>query len=245
MSAKVEDGIAEAHRIVEASFVAALGIGQKGGSLPPATFTEVAFAGRSNVGKSSLINALVERRGLVRTSSTPGCTRQINVFEVKARDGLVLNLIDLPGYGFAKRSKEERKAWAQLIEGYLHTRPSLATLVVLFDARRGLEDDDRELVDFALTPRERTLRKLDVVLCATKVDKIPKSEERAGIERLKKTIKGRVVACSAVTGRGLGGLWRAIRSSALGTPSNSEARTIGKSPPVAPSEDCYEAGKPA
>jgi GTP-binding protein len=97
----------EGLRIVEAQFVAAQGI--SGGSLPAPTFTEIAFAGRSNVGKSSLINALVERKSLVRTSSTPGCTRQVNVFETRAKDGTVLHLVDLPGYGYAQRSKDERK----------------------------------------------------------------------------------------------------------------------------------------
>ena len=235
MNAQPADAIPEPLRIVEAKFTAAIGIGSNQ-SLPPPILTEVAFAGRSNVGKSSLINALIERRGLVRTSSTPGCTRQINLFEVKARDGLTLGLADLPGYGFAKRSREERRAWGDLIEGYLKTRASLATLVVLFDARRGLEDDDLELVQFAMAPRARTLRGLDVVLCATKVDKIPKSEERAVVDRLKKTVTGRVVACSAVSGRGRGALWRAIRASAIGVVPSPE--------PVIPQESASDGTLP-
>lgn len=205
----------DAFQIVDAKFVAGVGIG-KTGSLPPPTFTEIAFAGRSNVGKSSLINSLVERRGLVRTSSTPGCTRQVNLFEVKARDGLSLVLADLPGYGFAKRSKEERKAWAELIEGYLRTRASLATVVVLFDARRGLEDDDRELVEFARTPRGKSLRALDVVLVATKIDKVPRSQEKSVLAKLGKSIGGHVLGYSSVEGRGREALWRALRKSAFG-----------------------------
>src|SRR5262245_28482094 len=105
--------------IVAAAFVAGA---PPGGSLPPPTHVEIAFAGRSNVGKSSLINTLVNRRNLVRTSSTPGSTRQINLFEVKARDEAVLHIVDLPGYGFAKRSKGEQLAWKKLIEDYLATR---------------------------------------------------------------------------------------------------------------------------
>ena len=181
------------------------------------SFTEIAFCGRSNVGKSSLINSLVERRGLVRTSSTPGCTRQVNLFEVHAKDGLALVLADLPGYGFARRSKDERKQWAELIEGYLRTRASLATIVILIDARRGLEEDDLELVQFALAPRERTLRPLDVVLVATKLDKIPRSQERSVFDRLKKEVGRGVIGYSAVRGDGREALWRALRKSAIGT----------------------------
>ncbi len=204
----------EGLQIVDAKFIAAVGIG--GGSLPPPTYTEIAFCGRSNVGKSSLINSLVERRGLVRTSSTPGCTRQVNLFEIRARDGLALVLADLPGYGFAKRSKDERKQWAELIEGYLRTRASLATIVVLFDARRGLEEDDLELVEFALAPRERTLRPLSVVLVATKLDKVPRSQERLVLDRLKRDVGRGVIGYSAVTGDGRGAVWRALRKSAIG-----------------------------
>jgi GTP-binding protein len=207
---------ADAMRIVDARFVAAVGIG-KSGSLPPPTFTEIAFAGRSNVGKSSLINSLVERRGLVRTSSTPGCTRQVNLFEVRAKDGLTLVLADLPGYGFAKRSKDERKQWAELIETYLRSRASLATIVILVDARRGLEPDDQELIDFAKAPRDRTLRPLDVVLIATKLDKVPRSQERSALDKLKKTMGRSVLGYSAITGEQRDDVWRALRKSAIGT----------------------------
>ena len=83
---------------------------------------EIAFAGRSNVGKSSLLNKLMNRKNLARTSSTPGCTRQINFFSVRTAQGINLSLVDLPGYGYAKRSKDERKLWAELIDGYLDSR---------------------------------------------------------------------------------------------------------------------------
>jgi ribosome biogenesis GTP-binding protein YsxC/EngB len=126
---------------IEAEFVGAVGVGSDPTSLPIAS-VEVAFAGRSNVGKSSLINTLVQRKGLVRTSGTPGCTRQINFFSIRARDDFALVCVDLPGYGFAKRSKGEREQWADLIEGYLKRRPTLRALVLLVDARRGLEEDD-------------------------------------------------------------------------------------------------------
>src|SRR6185503_16837281 len=109
-------------QIIDASFVAGAASMD---SLPPPVTAEVAFAGRSNVGKSSLINALIERKGLVRTSSTPGSTRQINLYEVRAADGMVVRLVDLPGYGFTRRSKAEMASWAQLIEGYLSDRVTL------------------------------------------------------------------------------------------------------------------------
>src|SRR5262249_28996201 len=104
------------HRIIDAEFIAGASAAS---SLPPPTTVEIAFAGRSNVGKSSLINALVGRKNLVRTSSTPGSTRQINLYAARAADGAVLHLIDLPGYGFTRRSKAEMAAWAALIERYL------------------------------------------------------------------------------------------------------------------------------
>src|SRR5215472_8857167 len=108
-------------RVVEAKFVAsAVDVA----SLPPPTAVEVAFAGRSNVGKSSLLNAMMQRRGLARTSSTPGCTRQLNIFDVRCADGLSLRFVDLPGYGWARRSKVERTQWQSMIEGYLQKRAS-------------------------------------------------------------------------------------------------------------------------
>src|ERR1700759_4966605 len=97
---------ANAPRIVNAEFATAA---KSDGEFPPPTRIEIACAGRSNVGKSSLLNKLMNRRNLARTSSTPGCTRQINFFEVRTAGGVNLSLVDLPGYGYAKRSKDERK----------------------------------------------------------------------------------------------------------------------------------------
>src|SRR5208283_1829710 len=116
--------------VVDAAFVAGA---VDAASLPPPTLVEVAFAGRSNVGKSTLLNAMMERRGLARTSNTPGCTRQLNMFEVRCNDGLELRFADLPGYGWAKRSKAERSQWQEMIEGYLKGRAGLKAVVVLVD----------------------------------------------------------------------------------------------------------------
>jgi GTP-binding protein len=110
--------------------------------LPGATLPEVAFAGRSNVGKSSLINALTGRRTLARTSQTPGRTRQLNFFDLGGR----LALVDLPGYGYARASKSDIKAWTTLVLDYLRGRPALRRVCILIDARRGIVDADRKVM---------------------------------------------------------------------------------------------------
>ena len=112
------------------------------GQLPAGGLPEVAFAGRSNVGKSSLINALTGRNRLARTSVTPGRTRQINFFELGER----LYLADLPGYGYARAAKTEIAAWTRLVRGYLKGRPNLARVFLLIDSRHGSKDSDRDLM---------------------------------------------------------------------------------------------------
>ena len=106
--------------------------------LPPTTLSEVAFAGRSNVGKSSLLNALTARKTLARTSHTPGRTRQVNFFDMAGR----LLLVDLPGYGYARASKTEVQRWTALIDSYLKGRPQLRRVLLLIDSRHGLKDID-------------------------------------------------------------------------------------------------------
>ncbi len=128
--------------------------------LPPAEFPEVAFAGRSNVGKSSLINALTGRRGLARTSNTPGRTQQINIFALGGR----LMLVDLPGYGYARAPKAHSKAWRALVADFLRGRPTLRRVCLLIDARHGAKDSDRALMrmlDSAAVPYQAVLTKAD------------------------------------------------------------------------------------
>ena len=130
--------------------------------LPDFELPEVAFVGRSNVGKSSLINALSNRKGLARVSNTPGRTRQVNLFRV--RDQLLL--ADLPGYGFARVSKAEAAAWNDLITAYLHTRSNLRRVMLLLDARRGIMESDRQvmsLLEDAATGYQLVLTKADAL----------------------------------------------------------------------------------
>lgn len=135
---------------------------------PPPDRPEVAFAGRSNVGKSSLINTLVNRRKLVKTSGKPGHTQLVNFFDLNGE----LYLVDLPGYGYAKVPEEVKNAWGPMIEGYLANRPNLDVLVCIMDLRRGVEEDDLELIHaaphFGVQP----------ILVFTKADKLGKQARR-------------------------------------------------------------------
>jgi len=179
--------------------------------LPPPVAIEVAFAGRSNVGKSSLLNALVRQHRLARTSSTPGCTRQISLFEARARDGLVLHLVDLPGYGYADRSKAERARWGPLVENYLALRPTLGCLVLLFDARRGLEAEERELLDFVRRASHPSRPLVATILVATKLDKVPASRQTSRLGALKREAGQSVIGFSVQDRTAVPELWRAIR----------------------------------
>jgi len=192
--------------IVDASFVAA---SKTLAELPPEQGPELAFAGRSNVGKSSLLNLLLGRRRLVRTSTTPGCTRQLAFFHARARDGRAFLLVDLPGYGYAKRSKGERRSWARLVEDYLGTRAALRAVVVLLDARHGVTDTDAQLLELLDTgARARP----HVIVVATKADKLQKSRQRAAIDALERAAGRKLIATSAVSGQGVEAIWRALRA---------------------------------
>ncbi len=200
---------AQETRVVDAKFVAGA---VDAASLPPPTLVEVAFAGRSNVGKSSLLNAMMQRRGLARTSNTPGCTRQLNVFEVRCSDGLVLRFVDLPGYGWARRSKTERTQWQSMIEGYLQGRAGLRAVVLLVDVRRGVEDEERQLVDFLQEPRKVSdPRPLEVLLVATKIDKVGAAGRKLALEELRRRAGVRAIGFSAMTGEGRDELWERVR----------------------------------
>lgn len=134
----------------------------KGGWRPEATLPEIAFAGRSNVGKSSLLNTLLKRKALARVSHTPGRTRQINFFSVNKQ----FVLADLPGYGYAKISKQRKAEWRPLIEGYLKSSDKLAGVVLLLDVRHEPSPDDLQMLDFLAELGAPT------IVVVTKVDKI-------------------------------------------------------------------------
>ncbi len=201
-------------RVIEAEFAA--GATAVAG-LPPPMFAEIAFAGRSNVGKSSLMNALLGRRNLVRTSNTPGCTRQLNVFAARLDDGLAVHFVDLPGYGYAKRSKGESKGWGPMLEGYLLERATLRAVFVLVDIRRGVEQEERDLLEFlAAPPRAQRTLPTSVIVCATKVDKLSVSAQKPALRALAKASGLEVLGTSAETLLGRELLWARIRKAVSG-----------------------------
>ena len=140
-------------------------------NLPPEKLNEVGFVGRSNAGKSSLVNALTGRKSLARVSQTPGATRQINFFDLGGR----LMLVDLPGYGFAKRSKTESDSWQEMIFSYLRRRARLRRVLLLIDARRGVMDSDQQVMALL----DQTAVSYGLVL--TKADELKASERASAI----------------------------------------------------------------
>jgi len=148
-------------------------------TLPPPGPPEICFAGRSNVGKSSLINALTNRGGLARASNTPGRTRELNYFNVDDR----LRIVDLPGYGYARASKTDIAKWTALTRAFLRGRAPLRRVFILIDSRHGIKDSDRELMAM-LDEAAVTYQ-----LVFTKIDKIKAPELQKGLSRAQKTIK--------------------------------------------------------
>jgi GTP-binding protein len=170
---------------------------------PDYSYPEVAFAGKSNAGKSSLINVLVNRKKLAQTSTTPGKTRLLNFFVVNRR----LSFVDLPGYGFAKVSRGLRSAWRPMVEDYLRQRKNLCLVVLVLDVRRDVSEEDIALAGW--------LRRHDIDLLAvlTKSDKVSKEEAKrrlAGAAEVLGLSGEQVFLFSAVKGRGKEELWREI-----------------------------------
>ena len=167
---------------------------------------EVAFLGRSNVGKSSLLNKLVNRKQLARTSNTPGKTRLIHMYEVDIA-GRTIRFVDLPGYGYAKVARTERNAWKSMIEGYLANRPSLCAAVLLQDMRRDVTDDETLLLDWL---DEHSIVSLVVI---TKTDKLKQMRRAKRVKEVKSQLliaPARAIPTSSQTGDGIEQLWRAI-----------------------------------
>ena len=170
---------------------------------PEPKWPEVAFAGRSNVGKSSLLNQLVRRKRFARVSNTPGRTREVNFFLVNGK----FVLVDLPGYGYARISKERRAEWKPLIEGYLRSSKELRGIVQLLDVRHEPTGDDRQMLAFLASVGVPTLFAL------TKIDKLTASQRKDRIAALVdalETNEDQVIPFSAVTGEGRDELAEAV-----------------------------------
>ncbi len=170
---------------------------------PPPDKPEVAFAGRSNVGKSSLINTLLNRKKLVKVSGRPGHTQLVNFFNINDE----LYFVDLPGYGFAKVPQEIKDAWGPMIEGYLANRPNLTAMVCIMDLRRGVQQDDIELIEaaphFGVQP----------ILVFTKADKLNKQkrkQRRIDIANEFGVHKDDIILFSSLNRTGVDRVWKRI-----------------------------------
>jgi GTP-binding protein len=173
------------------------------GDYPPASYPEVAFAGRSNVGKSSLINTLVNRKGMARTSSSPGKTLSINFYLVNS----AVCLVDLPGYGYAKVPQQMRKQWSPLIEEYCRNRENLCGVVVIIDARVGPTPSDLSLIHWLQGISKPAL------FTVTKIDKLSKNKVVHALRQTAKALciePGQIFPFSAHTGEGKKELWQGI-----------------------------------
>lgn len=186
---------------VEAEFVKSV---TRIDELPKQRLKEIAFAGRSNVGKSSLINSLLQKKNLAKTSSTPGKTRQLNYFRINRQ----FYFVDLPGYGYAKVSSQERQKWKQLIEQYFRESKDLKGVVSLVDCRIGATELDLQLLEW--------LKSLNIpaIVVATKSDKLSRSamlqQIRKLTEQLQYYTQNEIIPYSSVTGMGKKELWKAI-----------------------------------
>lgn len=176
--------------------------------LPVGNLPEIAFAGRSNVGKSSLVNGVTGRKALARTSNTPGHTRQLNFFKL----GDALMLVDLPGYGYAKAPKDEINAWTMLTRDYLRGRVALRRVYLLIDSRHGIKDTDKQILDLL----DECATSYQIVL--TKCDKLKPAEIEAQIAAVKNAGKKHpamhpeVLATSSESGLGLTALRQELLS---------------------------------
>lgn len=168
---------------------------------PSDNLPEIAFAGRSNVGKSSFINKVLNRKSLARTSSKPGKTATINFFNIDN----TINFVDLPGYGFARVSKEEKKKWGNMIETYLGTREELRQVILLVDSRHAPTQDDKVMLNFIRNVCDHA------VIVASKVDKLKKSEFNDSMRRIitELGLSGDdvIIPFSAVSGEGTDMFW--------------------------------------
>jgi GTP-binding protein len=170
---------------------------------PPADLPEVAFAGRSNVGKSSLINKILNRKKLVRTSKTPGRTQLLNFFEINE----IYRFVDLPGYGYAKVPPEVQKRWRPMVENYLTTRVNLRGMVWLLDIRREVSKEDLTLWDWLQA------QQLKVIIVITKADKLSKNKRNKQAASIAKSLGMKtqeLIQFSAISGEGKDEIWQEL-----------------------------------
>ena len=177
---------------------------------PPGEVNEIAFVGRSNVGKSSMINALTGRRKLVRVSNTPGRTRTLNFFDVQLERGdqrRTLRLADLPGYGFAKVSRTERASWERMITSYLERRTSLRGVVAIVDAEVGATEDDVRTLAYLVSGGRR------VLVAATKLDRLGKARRKPSLAAIAERLsvpRDSVLGFSATEKLGVPEVWQSL-----------------------------------
>lgn len=189
-------------KITSAEFVTSA---TKPSQYPPEGSPEIAFAGRSNVGKSSLINVLVNRKRLVKTSSTPGRTQLVNFFDINDS----INFVDLPGYGYAKVPASVRKKWGPMIEAYLSGRNTLKGVVVIMDIRRTPREEEQNLIDWL------GHYSIASILVLTKTDKLSKTKLAKQLAVVARTLAldaGDLILFSAKSRKGREDVWRAIES---------------------------------
>jgi GTP-binding protein len=179
---------------------------------PAPSLPEIAVVGRSNVGKSSLINALVGQDGLARTSRTPGRTRLLNWFQIDAKPSF--HLVDLPGYGYAAVNVGLKESWKPLIEAYLAKRETLAGVLLLIDIRRGPEEEELDFVPWLAE------RGVPVVVALTKSDKLAKNKRMLEVQQSRKTLSltRDPFPVSTLDGEGLDTVWRAVLKLVLPKP---------------------------
>lgn len=171
------------------------------GDLPKPYMAEIAFSGRSNVGKSSLINTLLNRKGVAKTSSSPGKTQSINFIEINNS----LFFVDLPGYGYAKVPVSVKKTWQHLIEGYLKNRSTLRLIIFIIDARRAPREEEALFADWL------DMHGIPFMVVLTKIDKIKRSMRQNALNSWKKFLNiDDIFSFSAVTGEGRDKIWREI-----------------------------------
>jgi GTP-binding protein len=184
---------------------------------PPPDYPEIGFAGRSNVGKSSLINTLVQRKRLVKTSATPGRTQLINFFLINAS----IMMVDLPGYGYAKVPKSVQKQWGPMVEAYIDQRVSLRAMVVLLDLRRtppGVEE--HSLIDWL---RQYPIQVIPVLTKADKLSKTNQIKQRRAIAQSLSMTEDALLLFSAKTGLGKDALWQRLETAISDTYESNES----------------------